>query len=224
MIRQEMQRPYHVIVSLGCSCSPALQLIRHKLRRFSAPLDWIVSPRLSDVNRLLSNRFAGYMELPHMQMEQETDLLLEEGTVVLPKTGIAQPVRSYFVKDTLYNILSVHDFPILPDQPWQATYPAFKAKLTHRIERFMNYIGNSPSVLFVRWAGDYAEAYELQSVLSGIVRGSYGVLLLRPEAGAAEITELPWGLRNVCALEVPDDPNDNDIWDYAFEGISISVI
>ncbi|NHW36816.1 DUF1796 family putative cysteine peptidase [Paenibacillus aceris] len=45
------------------NCDPAAYLRGHHLRKFSMPLDWVMSPSLTDVNRLLAHKFTGFMEL-----------------------------------------------------------------------------------------------------------------------------------------------------------------
>ncbi|MDD9268205.1 DUF1796 family putative cysteine peptidase [Paenibacillus sp. GCM10023248] len=78
----EVKGQYDRIVSLGSACNPALQLRRLKLRTFSGPLDWSVSLSLSDVNRLLKNRFAHFMELPHMQHVDGAAYVHEDGVTM----------------------------------------------------------------------------------------------------------------------------------------------
>ncbi|MDQ7862102.1 DUF1796 family putative cysteine peptidase [Peribacillus frigoritolerans] len=48
---------------MGSWCSPALHKNRYDLRSNSFPLDWVQSGFLPEVNRLLKNKFEGYMEL-----------------------------------------------------------------------------------------------------------------------------------------------------------------
>ncbi|WP_258833483.1 papain-like cysteine peptidase [Peribacillus frigoritolerans] len=55
---QDIKGSYDVIISLGSWCGPSLIL-----RRFSFPLDWVVSNSLPDVSRILKNRFVGFMDL-----------------------------------------------------------------------------------------------------------------------------------------------------------------
>lgn len=105
---QEIKGSHDVIVSLGSACNPAMQLRRHNLRTFSGPLDWSVSLSLSDVSRLLKNKFNGFMELKNMCLIDGSAYVLDEGINI-------QSTKSYFIKDTHYNILSVHDFPIIPN-------------------------------------------------------------------------------------------------------------
>jgi hypothetical protein len=218
----DIKKSYDVIVSLGSSCSPAMQLRRHNLRRFSGPLDWSVSLTLSDVSRLLKNKFDGFMEIKNMRLLEETHFFLDEGVAVLPRDGSTQPIKSYFVKDTYYNILSVHDFPILPNQDWSVTYPSYKEKLNYRINRFLEKITNSQSVLFVRWKASYDEAIELQSVLSEIVNGHFNILILHPVDGSQGVSEMNWGLDKVCSVKVPNDTNDNSTWDFVLNGITLN--
>src|SRR4051794_902337 len=101
------------------------------------PLDWVMSPSLSDVSRLLKNRFHAYMELKNMQVIDgaAADLYDEKkGNLNIP---------TYYVRDNNYNIISVHDLPILSNQEWFATYPSYKNKLNMRIDRFLDNITKS---------------------------------------------------------------------------------
>jgi len=212
---QEIKGSYDVIVSLGSACNPALQLRRHNLRTFSGPLDWSVSLSLSDVSRLLKNKFDGFMELKNMCLIDGSAYVLDEGVNI-------QSTKSYFVKDTHYNILSVHDFPIIPNQDWTTTYPSYKEKLNHRIDRFLEKITNSQSVLFVRWAASYDQAVELQSVLSQLVKGQFNILILHPIEGSQGISTMNWGINRVCSVKVPNDPNNNETWDYVLNGVTLT--
>ncbi|MDF9844843.1 hypothetical protein M2105_005925 [Paenibacillus sp. PastF-1] len=101
----EIKGAYDCIVSLGSSCEPLAHLRRKGLRTFSSPLDRVVSLSLMDVNRLLSRRFAGYIELENM--------MPVKGNAVFVENERVMPVKSYFMKDFYYNVISVHDFPVL---------------------------------------------------------------------------------------------------------------
>jgi len=126
------------------------------------------------------------------------------------------------IEDTLYNVISVHDFPIIPNQHWSATYVSYKEKLTHRIDRFFERIISSQSILFIRWAATYEQAVELQSTLEGIVKGQFNILILCPEEGFKGVSEIDWGLDKVCAVKVPRIPNDPETWNYVLEGITLT--
>jgi hypothetical protein len=212
---QDIKGSYDVIVSLGSACNTAMLLRQHNLRRFSGPFDWNVSGSLSDVNRLLKNKFVGFMELENMRLMDGTGHGVDDGVDL-------QPVKSHIVMDTYYNIISFHDFPILPNLDWTATYPSFKDKLNYRIDRFLEKIINSQSILFVRWAGSYAQAVELQSVLTGIVKGKFNILILEPVEGLQDVNEIKWGIDRVCAVTVPNLPYDNSTWDYVLNGITLT--
>lgn len=204
---------YDVIVSLGSACGPAAHLRRHNLRRVSMPLDWVVSNSLSDVNRLLKNKFDGFMELKNMR--------LIEGTHYFVDDEVVQPVKSYFIKDMYYNIISVHDFPVLKDQDWTATYPSYKEKLNMRTNRFLEMIKTSQSILFIRWAARYDDVVELQSVLSGMIKNQFSILTLIPTDGLQNVLEMDSGLDKVCLVKVPNRSEDNWIWDYILNGIAL---
>jgi hypothetical protein len=211
----EIKGSYDAIVSLGSACNPSLQLKRHHLRTFSGPLDWHVSLSLSDVNRLLNNKFHNFMNLSHMILIDGVAHLLDDGVPI-------SSVQSHFVKDTYYNILSVHDFPIIPNQEWSTVYPTYRDKMNRRIDRLLDKMQTSRTILFVRWAANYDQAVELQSVLSKIVNGQFSVLILCPDESTNVVSLLDWGIERVCAVKVPSDPNRNATWDYVFQGVKIN--
>lgn len=210
----EIRGSYDLIVSLGSACGPASHLRRHNLRRFSMPFDWVVSNSLSDVNRLLENNFKGFMDLKNMSLIEGSDFFVRDEVV--------QPVKSYFIKDTFYNIISVHDFPVIKDQDWTETYPSYKEKLNMRINRFLEALKNSHSVLFVRWAGCYDDVVELQSVLSKMIKNKFNILILVPSDTLQGVAEINWGLDRVCSIMVPNRSADNSIWDYLLNGITLT--
>jgi len=212
---QNIKRPYDVIVSLGNACHPAMKLREHNLRTFSGPLDWCYSPSLSDVNRLLQNNFKGFMDLKNMHLIDGSDHLLKDGI-------FTQPIKSYYVRDSYYNILSVHDFPVIPNQEWSATYPSYKERLNHRIDRFLEKITNGQFILFVRWSANYNQAVELRSILSQMVKGQFNILILNPVDGLQKVNEKNWEVDNICAVEVSNLPFDNSTWNYILNGITLT--
>ncbi|WP_160044040.1 MULTISPECIES: DUF1796 family putative cysteine peptidase [Paenibacillus] len=46
-----MKGAYDIIVSLGSWCGPSIFLCRRQLRRFSFPLDWMISNSVTDLTR-----------------------------------------------------------------------------------------------------------------------------------------------------------------------------
>jgi hypothetical protein len=214
----EVQKPYDLFVSLGSACDPAAFLRVHGLRRFSMPLDWVVSNHLSSVSRLFASKFAGYMELESMRLTDGSATHYDEDAIL--QAG-ADARSSYFVEDTRYGILSVHDFAILPDLPWHATYPEFKQKSHRRIERLLQQLSESPSVLFVRWAGLTDDAVALRKVLSEVAGGTADLLVLQPEAAVSSAVDRELEVDGVCCVRVPNAPADSAIWNKILGGMSL---
>lgn len=136
------------------------------------------------------------------------------------ETG-AQTVKSYFVEDTGYNIISIHDFPIVPGHAWYESYPAYKKKLDMRINRFLTELAGSPSLLFVRWAARYEEVIELRTVLSQLTASRFEILVLCPTDGVEGVVEANWEIDKVCAVKVPNRPADLAIWDHVLKGVTV---
>ncbi|WP_280142861.1 DUF1796 family putative cysteine peptidase [Paenibacillus sp. 453mf] len=201
---------------------PLFHIIRatHNLRRISLPLDWMISTKLSDVNRLLQYRFQGFMELNHLQVLEDTHIMLDDGSPVFHDRGGL--VESYMIKDTLYNIISVHDFPLVPGQHWSVVYPEYKEKLQRRIQRFYDKLARSSFTLFIRWSASYEETHQLRAILSQMTPGDFHILVLNPVKGQYGITDAGWNLDRVCSLNVPPDMNDQTTWDELLAGITIS--
>lgn len=214
---EEIKKPYDLIVSLGSACAPAIHLRRYNLRKFAMPLDWVISSSLSDVNRLLKNRFHAYMELENMQVISGTDgggLYDEEKGVTFTPT--------YRIRENNYNIISVHDFPVLPNQEWYATYPTYKNKLNMRIERFLDSFTKSNSTLFIRWEATYDQTVELKSILNNTMKGEFHILILNPKKlnnNVGNIIEVNWNIDGVCSLEIDFT---TESFDSILNGITLS--
>ncbi|NOV03228.1 DUF1796 family putative cysteine peptidase [Paenibacillus planticolens] len=212
---QELNKTtFDLIASLGQNCDPAGHLRRYHLRKFSMPLDWVVSNSLTDVNRLLANKFRGFMDLSNMQQIEGSSQYVDEFTVVVQK------MPTYFIKDMLYNVTSVHDFPVIPNQYWHSTYHSYKEKLNMRIHRFLEESEKSKSALFVRLLATYDQTVELQSVLKKCMHGDFRVLIINPVANLPRVIEIDWGLDHVCSVQIPSTNNTN-AWDYILNGIRI---
>lgn len=214
MTLDEIKGAYDCIVSLGSSCEPAAHLRRRGLRTFSSPLDWVVSLSLSDVNRLLGNGFSGYMELHNMAVIDGHDAFVDNEVV--------QPVRSYFVKDFYYNVISVHDFPVLEGQEWNTVYPAFKAKTDMRCARLLDQLRSSRKALFIRWGSTYEEAVQLQAVLEPLTGGVFHILIVNGIEGLKTVVDNAWGLSGICSLGIPYRAGDAETWDFILDGISLA--
>lgn len=218
---QELKKSFDIVVSLGASCLPTYHLKRRNLRTFSGPFDWVLSPSLSDVNRLLKNRMQGLMELDNMTLIQGSQYNL------LNDNSEEQGGHStYEIKDTIYNITSVHDFPVVPDGNWSINYPEYKEKLNKRINRFLEKIKNSNSILFVRTIASYEETVTLKSVLSELTDKNFNILIVNLEMGLENVMEQNWDIDGVCSLKSPHHQvvwyGDETAWDYILDGIKVN--
>ncbi|MGE7650635.1 DUF1796 family putative cysteine peptidase [Peribacillus frigoritolerans] len=106
------------MISLGSWCGPSINL-----KRSSFLLDWVVSNSLPDVSRILKNRFAGFMDLKNMKQVDGIAFYLDDGDVVFSDEGSKQQ-KAHIIQDTYYNVISIHDFPMIPNQDWIHLYPA----------------------------------------------------------------------------------------------------
>ncbi|MEK4059259.1 MULTISPECIES: DUF1796 family putative cysteine peptidase [Paenibacillus] len=210
---EEIKGAYDCIVCLGSSCEPAAHLRRRGLRTFSSPLDWVVSLSHTDVNLLLSRRFPEYMELPNEVPDEGDDVFVENEVVM--------PVRSYFIKDYYYYVISVHDFPILEEQEWGSVYPGFKDKIDMRSQRLLDQLIVSRKVLFIRWGSTYEESLQLQKVLGSLTLGTFHILIVNGVDGLESVTDNEWGLPGISSLSIPNRTGDNETWDYILEGVSL---
>nr|WP_233167805.1 DUF1796 family putative cysteine peptidase [Paenibacillus roseus] len=203
---QDIKGTYNAIYSLGDLCLSSIQLSRNNLRTFAGVLDWMGSPLLPDVTRLLQNRFAGFMEGPNLRVVGEAE-----------HTHIC-------VADDAYNIFSNHDFEVGPNSLSHiGTYWEVKAKYDRRIQRFLEKAATSERMLFVRTEGSLEEAAELESVLSGLVQHDFRVLLVN-HAPVSTIVELDWPLKKICAVLLPNEEKwegNNHLWQYMLQGIHL---
>ncbi|WP_336771382.1 papain-like cysteine peptidase [Bacillus bombysepticus] len=221
---EDLKKSYDIVVSLGGLCQVTNQLKRHNLRTFSGPLDWFYYPSLSDTNRLLQNRFKKFMELENMVVEGSESYGLIESEFD-NQTKWSERI-TYCIKDTYYNCFSMHDFPINPEENWKVTYPSFKAKLSTRINRFLEKITSSESILFIRIWGNRDEAVELQKVLSKITNKDFNILIVNFAEGIPDVVEQNWGISRVCSIEIPRyqdrwEGDDSD-WDKILNKITLT--
>ncbi|KRF18677.1 DUF1796 family putative cysteine peptidase [Paenibacillus sp. Soil787] len=216
----EIKKSYDVVVSLGCNCATAYHLKRHNLRRFSSPLDWMKSPTLSDVTRMLMNQFNGFMEIENLCLMGNASHVVEgfENDEVRPNH-----IATYEVKDVYYNINSYHDFIAVQNQDWSITYPAVKEKFNRRVNRFQEKIIQDNSILFVRLGATIDETIELQSVLSKLTKGQFHILIVNLGQQSVVI-EKDWEIDKVCSVQIPNFNGEDGVysaWDTILDGITI---
>jgi hypothetical protein len=204
---QDLTGTYDAIFSLGDLCIASQQLEKNNLRLYSGVLDWMGSPALSNVNRLLKNRFIGFMDLPNLRI-----------------IGYGSE-NKICVADDAYNIVSNHDFEVGKNSlSHLGGYPEVKEKFDRRIRRFLEKVASCQRILFVRTEGDLEETEALTKVLSGLVRKDFRVLLVN-HADVEGLVEDDWPLEKVCAVRLPavnKFTNNDHLWKKLLEGIHIS--
>lgn len=222
----ETKGVYDLVVSLGCWCGPAIFTKEHHLRKNSFPFDWVQSPYLNMVNQLLRNRFKNYMEKDHMEEKNITAHFVHEGQVIYEEGGTT-PARAHFVHDRLYQIDSVHDFPMIANQQWTDQYPAFKQKLNKRIQNFLKKIQTSKKTLFIRYEWEiakYEDIIELQTTLSKITRGPFNLLIIQQVNIPLErpLIDAEWPHEGICFVKIPINHHyDKQIWKEILTGVSL---
>ncbi len=213
MSLEEIKGKYDAIYSLGDVCLAALQLRKNNLRPFAGPLDWMSSPNLSDVSRLLKNNFIGFMDMPNLMPTAYS-------------TGVDTIEQYLVVHDKAYNIVSSHDFKADRNTlSHLATYPEVRQKLDRRIQRFLEMMEKSKRILFIRTEGAFNDVLELESVLSQLVKKDFNILIVN-HSYVNSMVEKEWPLERVCIVELPNreiwSSNDH-YWKEIFEGITINV-
>lgn len=209
MSLHNIRTSYDAIISLGAYCQTAYQLKRKNLRTFSAPLDWMISSNLANVNLLLQNNFKNFMDY--------NNLIIQD----IPND------YSYVITDSLYNIESHHDFPlVLKDKHPLSSYPVFKEKLNKKIEIFNHVIASGGRMLFVRMVANYEEVVELNSILKQIVKGDFSILIINFSQDI-KVTERFWDIDNVGSVEIihtfPQRWEGCDSsWNEILQGISLT--
>ncbi|MBE3569904.1 MAG: peptidase [Bacillales bacterium] len=212
MSLEDIKGTYDAVFSLGDLCLTAIQLKKNHLRPFSGVLDWMASPSLSDVNRLLKNRFVGFMELPNLRF-------------IGYSTGIYSTEKHLSLSDDAYHIISSHDFKASQNTPTHlATYPEVREKFDRRIKRFLEKMETSKRILFVRTEGTFEEVLELESILSKMVKHDFRILIVN-HTDVSGLTEKNWPIERVSVVELPnrDIWNANDhFWKMMFDGVQLS--
>jgi len=214
MSLEKVKGNYDAIYSLGDLCLAAIQLRKNNLRPFAGPLDWMSSPSLSNVSRLLQNQFNGFMDLPNLNPTGYS-------------TGVDSLTPYLVVVDEAYQIVSSHDFRA--DQNTLsnlATYSQVKEKLNRRIQRFLEKIVNGQRILFIRTESTFKETLELESILSKMVKNDFQILIVNHSNDVSDMTEKNWPLERVSVVELPnhDKWGANDhYWKKIFEGVHIHV-
>lgn len=202
----QLKGKYDAIFSLGDLCLASIQLKKHNLRPYSGVLDWMASLQLSDVNRLLENRFVGFMEYENLRIIGYADDCI-------------------CVSDDGYNMVSNHDFGRDKNTlQYLGSYDEVIQKYERRIQRFLTKMKTAKRILFVRTEGTLGDAADLQDTLSKLVKHDFSILLINhtPVTG---IVEKSWPLEKVCSIEFPNTDKwegNHDLWEEVLSGIRLT--
>ncbi|TRZ38249.1 peptidase [Niallia circulans] len=212
---QDLKGTYDAIYSLGDLCLASIQLRKFNLRPFAGPLDWMASNQLSEVSRLLSNKFTGYMELHNLKATGEYS------------TGINSTDPYLVITDTAYNIVSSHDFRA--DSNTFTNFPEYtkvKEKLDRRVERMLKFFEEGERILFVRTEASFADTLQLESAISSVVKNNYQILIINHK-DRQDMEKKAWPIRNVTVVEMPEYEkwtNNDDYWEALFENIAVKEV
>jgi Putative papain-like cysteine peptidase (DUF1796) len=203
---REIRKSYDVVVSLGGACEVAAQIRRKSLRVFSGPLDWFIFLPIPKLIEALKSNFEGFMDLTNLQVQGKHD-------------------DNYAVRDTKYDCLSLHDFPVSKNSEKELrTYGEFKKKIDRRISRLYQKMGEGKSILFIRLYGGHDEITELEDCLSGLVRSDFALLVVN-KSDEKEIKENHWDLPSTCGVEIfkADDiwSGHDPHWDILLDGVRV---
>lgn len=131
-----MPKEFDLIISLGGSCSVAMQLIWRNKRPFSLPFDWMYMPDAKPIKYLANNGFkSGFKDFALKKN-------LEDVSSSFLSKGYSSPV--YYDKLTGFRLM--HQFRHYSSEPqW---YEKDFAKLYSRFERLAKVIPKCQRVLF----------------------------------------------------------------------------
>lgn len=122
---------YDCIFSLGEVCFCANYLRHMRLRKFSAPFDWIAGATFAERMNFLLNDFQDYFN--------------KEDLVYHGRREYPEPCDIYYNQRT--HIVFNHDFPLL--KPFEEAYPKVKERYDRRIKKLYDRINKSKLVLIV---------------------------------------------------------------------------
>ncbi|UKS23930.1 papain-like cysteine peptidase [Paenibacillus sp. HWE-109] len=199
---------YKAYISLGSTCQTAFQLKRLGLRKYAGPLDWFASDSIDGVVRLIDHRFNGFMELNQLELIGTTN-------------------ECFVVRDNANDVISFHDFPLyLTADRWREAYPAFKQKLSRRVDRFLRTIQGQP-ILFIRTNSKRKEAQELHAALKRLVHGKFQLLIVNNhQEDREDVIYENWGLGGISSVLLPkgeDWRGFNQAWDTCMNGFKLKA-
>ncbi|RAR45605.1 DUF1796 family putative cysteine peptidase [Paenibacillus sp. MDMC362] len=200
---QDIKGPYHAIFSLGNNCLPAIELREHGLRKFAGPIDWMGTPVLPQISRMLRNRFEGMLVYSNLLMVDQVNEL-------------------YNIWDQQYDLYLNHDFYVHNNfPPHLPAYPVIKAKYDRRVARFLQTLESGGRILFIRTDSSCENIQELVDSLKQLCKGPFHVLAVNHEP-VKEIEMMDWNIEHVCAVKMPNIDiwiSNRFRWTFLFQGM-----
>lgn len=137
------QHPYDAIINLGRDCQVQYQLTINKLRPYSLPFDYILTP-FTSLCAILRANFADYTEPDNFE-------LMVDG-------------KETWIQDKHYGTRLIHCMRL--NEHFLADHPQFKEKYDRRIERFQTVLASSARILFIRKGIDRTQSERLSELLA----------------------------------------------------------
>lgn len=141
--------------------------------------------------------------------------------VSLSVTEVNRQVKSYFIKEFYYNVISIDEFPVLEGNDCSYVYPGFKDKTEMHSKRLLDQLNVSRKALFIRWGSTLEEAVQLRAVLGTLTGGVFHILIINAVDGLETVVDNDWELPGITSLSIPNRAGDNEIWDDILAGISL---
>jgi hypothetical protein len=142
-----------MIISLGIDCSIAYQMNKHNKKYILSPFDWIYCEKLSDIIKLIDNRFINFTNIDNYNL-----VPVKQNTFFGLNNVLEINKQSHFImKHKYYKIRLPHELETLDD------IPKFQIKYSKLIDDFYK----CDNITFVRLGktNDIKYLNELNNVL-----------------------------------------------------------
>lgn len=135
-------QPYDAIINLGGDCQPSYQMYQNGLRKYALPFDSLITP-CDSLLKIIEEQFDDFLNKENLE-------LIIQG-------------NQKFIIDKKYNIRLIHDFKL--EEDYLNDYEIIKEKYERRINRFMELMENSRSILFIRKVINLKQANRLAKMI-----------------------------------------------------------
>lgn len=182
---------YEMVCSLGERCMTAHQMRLNKLRSESNPFDWLITTNITAVVDTLLNNWNNFFKRENLVVQY----VGPEHTNVM---------------DSTTGFLSLHDFNSA--KPFDEEYDRFITKYTRRINRLMELICTSKSILFVRTNATEVDIENLQRLKTLNPSATIDFLIVNT-TNTTSVRSIPSKYDNVYIYEISDQPDlAYDVW------------